>query len=135
MRTCDIEGCDKKHKGHGYCSAHIQTHRQGKIPQGVVARRTPMAKWGTEEDNGTSYRGAHERVKIARGKASEYMCDCGSPATEWAYMNNDLDEQHEMVEGGLNRPPRLCAYSLNPDNYQPMCHPCHVKFDSLVVTS
>lgn len=23
MRVCDVEGCEKKHKGHGYCSTHL----------------------------------------------------------------------------------------------------------------
>ncbi len=28
MRLCSIEGCEKKHKGHGYCGMHFQRYKK-----------------------------------------------------------------------------------------------------------
>jgi hypothetical protein len=71
------------------------------------------------------YRAAHMRVDAARGRASSYPCvgDCGRPAAEWAYDNADPDELVTAVGGQLRR------YSLDSDRYQPMCKPCHRRFD------
>lgn len=33
MRVCSIDGCAKKHKGHGYCHTHLENlRRRGEIP-------------------------------------------------------------------------------------------------------
>ncbi|WP_156623081.1 hypothetical protein [Mycobacterium sp. 1164966.3] len=71
------------------------------------------------------YRGAHMRVLAARGRASAYPCvgDCGRPAADWAYDNADPDELVSTVNGAPRR------YSLDPARYQPMCRPCHKRFD------
>jgi len=49
--------------------------------------------------------------------------DCGRTAAEWAYDNADPDELVAIVNGAPRR------YSLDNDRYQPMCKPCHRRFD------
>lgn len=72
------------------------------------------------------YRGVHTRVQAARGRASAYLCagDCGRLAADWAYDHTDPDELVTVVNGSL------CRYSLDSDRYQPLCRPCHRRFDS-----
>jgi hypothetical protein len=75
------------------------------------------------------YAGAHYRVKVAKGRAKDHLCEeCGKPAEEWAYMNGDPEELTE-----LRRPkgiPRLVAYSVHPEYYRPLCKPCHARADA-----
>ncbi|MDB4301961.1 AP2 domain-containing protein [bacterium] len=39
MRICDVEGCDKKHKGHGYCDQHYQMFKKTGDPLGYETER------------------------------------------------------------------------------------------------
>ncbi len=32
VRTCDVEGCGRKHKGHGLCALHLERRRLGSPP-------------------------------------------------------------------------------------------------------
>jgi len=61
----------------------------------------------------------------ARGRASSYSCvgDCGRPAVDWAYDNDDPDEVIDTVGG------KPLRYGLDSDHYQPMCRQCHQRFD------
>lgn len=71
------------------------------------------------------YSGAHERVRSARGAASDHSCiTCGKQALHWSYRHDDPDEMFDEMLA--NRP---MAYSVNPDHYDPRCVPCHKKFD------
>lgn len=80
---------------------------------------------GIPRDRVVGYRAAHARVQAARGPATCYPCagDCGRPAGEWAYDNADPDELVATVNGAVRR------YSLDSDRYQPLCRPCHRRFD------
>ena len=73
-----------------------------------------------------AYTTVHKRVVKERGSASEQACaHCGKRAQDWAYSNGDLNavRQDDGREAGL-------AYSLNPDHYDPLCRPCHHRFDA-----
>lgn len=35
-RRCNIEGCERKHYGKGWCNAHYLQHRAGKTPSGQI---------------------------------------------------------------------------------------------------
>lgn len=39
MRVCSIDGCEKKHKGHGFCSAHYQRFKKHGNPLGGKTQR------------------------------------------------------------------------------------------------
>lgn len=63
-----------------------------------------------QSDNPT-YRNVHERVRRARGKASEYGCvdDCGRQAEDWSQIHG--------TDG------------TDPEHYEPRCRTCHVAYD------
>ena len=54
----------------------------------------------------------HRRVEKARGKAKGYPCIwCGKPAVHWATIHG--------TDG------------TKPEDYQPMCQPCHLVYDGI----
>lgn len=76
-----------------------------------------------------SYHAAHIRVGRIRGRASDYQCaSCGLPAVEWSYRHGSRWEQTGMVNRS-GRLPRLGAWSPDPDDYDPLCRPCHRELD------
>lgn len=63
-----------------------------------------------------SYGGAHRRVYVARGKATDHACvDCGEQAAEWSYDGLDPDE----LVGENGRSGYSASYSLKPEHYVP----------------
>lgn len=66
---------------------------------------------------------AHRRVSNVRGKASRHLCSCGRNAQQWAYNHKDAHQKVGIV-GGVETP-----YSTDPEFYNPMCVPCHKRFD------
>lgn len=76
-----------------------------------------------------TYRTAHERIRIERGRAAEYQCaDCDAPAAQWSYDKTDPDELRQPNSNGWSGVTEL-VYSLDPYRYQPRCLSCHLKFD------
>lgn len=56
------------------------------------------------------YFGGHRRVRRARGPVKYQLCDtCGKQALHWAHIHNT-------------------SYD-DPENYRPMCQPCHWVYD------
>jgi hypothetical protein len=45
MRTCEVEGCTKKHKAHGYCSKHAQRVLRHGNPDTVK----PRGRWHLDD--------------------------------------------------------------------------------------
>lgn len=71
-----------------------------------------------------SYSAAHYRTRKAKGSATDHTCaECGGRAREWAYRGGAADEKWEEIDGYWH------PYSLEPDDYQPMCKKCHTAFD------
>lgn len=68
-----------------------------------------------------TYEAAHQRVRSLRGRASEYVCDCGEQAAQWAYDHSDPNELVSVTRG--------CVYSTDPARYTPMCALCHKRYD------
>jgi hypothetical protein len=67
----------------------------------------------------------HNRLEKTRGKASAHRCvACGNQAADWAYNNAGSDE----------RVSKWGRYSLNLDDYSPMCRSCHIKLDTALIT-
>ena len=91
-----------------------------------IGNRDPLKPWPDE----CSYNAAHLRTKSTRGKAKDHACiDCGNSAVEWSYNHSSAKEL-----AGLRAMPRsrdrVVAYSPDPDDYDPRCKSCHVKFDA-----
>lgn len=60
--------------------------------------------------NNAEYAANHNRVRKAKGKASDYPCvDCSKDARDWAHI-------HDKPKGDVN-------------SYQPMCRLCHQAYD------
>jgi hypothetical protein len=122
-RTCTLDGCDKPHFGHGWCSMHYTRWRRHGDPT-RCAIPTPRGFWKGDR---VGYAGAHYRTRIERGPASEHDCQhCGGPAREWALNHDTLAERLLTgTDGG-----RRVAYSTNPADYMPLCPSCHRKYDN-----
>jgi hypothetical protein len=86
----------------------------------MLARRDTTAatslaqweKWRAENGKALGYYGAHRRVRTARGPAKFQTCvGCGEGARHWAHIH-DTDP-------------------ADPQNYRPMCPPCHFEYDQV----
>jgi len=71
-----------------------------------------------------SYMAVHNRLRERRGSARSYTCPCGKQAQEWSYQGSE----HERVDAQGRR------YSVNPDDYAPMCFRCHRLMDKASIT-
>ena len=68
-----------------------------------------------------TYHGAHKRVRLAHGKATEHACvDCGGAAADWSYNHTDPNADIDV---------RGRVFSMQPEHYSPRCRSCHHKFD------
>ena len=67
-----------------------------------------------------TYSQAHLRLKKDLGCPAEYLCLCGEPAREWAYMGGD---PNELISDQGRR------YSLDQSRYVAMCFTCHRRRD------
>jgi hypothetical protein len=116
---CSIADCERTSFLTGLCQKHYRRKQVHGDPLYVQPK--------TGEYN-NCYRGdniaittAHYRVTVARGKACDHQCvQCGEQAKHWAYDHADPNEK----DGG-----KAGLYSPDPDHYQPMCVPCHKRFD------
>ena len=105
-RTCSL--CPRPHYGHGYCSAHWKRWYATGDPRPDV----PIGHRAITTE-GSLYRARHDRVYRERGKARDYACGhCGNPATTWA-------QKHETTGD-------------SPDEYMPLCWPCHAAYDDFI---
>jgi hypothetical protein len=126
--TCTIDGCNKRDDGpHGLCDMHVTRVRRHGNPLTV---NKPTVHCGAEhhswQGDSIGYNGAHNRVRLRRGSASNHNCvECGTQAEHWAYDHNDPNE----LKGTIVNSPSLMPYSADPNHYQPMCVKCHKRMD------
>lgn len=109
-RTCSIEGCSEAYYCRGWCRMHHQRWKTHGDPEKTLYVRTP------------TYASMHVRLRWHRGPAKDHVCvDCGERAKHWSYNN----------AGGANErvSPENRTYSLDIDDYEPRCQPCHWKLD------
>jgi hypothetical protein len=72
-----------------------------------------------------NYGSAHDRLIRKRGRAREHPCAlCQKDARSWALIAGRATH-HGPPRDGIS--PR--AYSLNPDDYVPLCAKCHWHYD------
>lgn len=98
------------------------------MPMGVYERtlqhNAAIAAAKTKDE--IRYHAAHKRIRLARGRAADHACiDCGGPARDWAF-NHDTPEERVRVDPVFGR-----TYSMDPDDYDPRCHSCHMKYDGV----
>lgn len=129
--TCTIDGCNKGDAGpHGLCDMHTTREKRHGDPLTIIPveeRKLPKGadhpNWKAED---IGYSGAHNRVRLRRGSASNHECiECGKQAEHWAYDHNDPSE----LMGTVDNCPSLMPYSADPNHYQPMCVRCHKRMD------
>jgi hypothetical protein len=121
-KRCSFDGCNSAHKAKGLCSMHYarltrtgdaSTVRVGKQKMGPESLR-----WGGDD---ITYDGFHRRLRRTRGLASTFQCvGCSKQAAHWAYDHTDPSE----VKSSKG------PFSTDLDRYQPMCVPCHKRFDT-----
>jgi len=112
------------------CNAHHQRLRlTGQIgsveilPKGtfVVTLSGPDHPFWRGDDVG--YDGVHQRLANSRGRASTYHCEhCHAPAAHWAW-------NQQITTATRTEERRNLRYSVNPDDYIPLCVTCHARFD------
>jgi len=107
--------CGKRVAAHSYCAKHLKRWETHGDPMVIGERNGRPPKYGVP-----GYGAAHRRTMRARGRASEHLCvSCDGPARQWALAV--LPIMHD-VDTGL-------GYSLDPNDYVPMCISCHYKAD------
>lgn len=120
---CRIDDCATVDIGPaGYCAKHATRVVRHGDPSAVLA---PRPLFGAENPRWTgeaaSYETLHQRVRHARGSAKKLSCvDCGGIAAHWSYNNSGVQER--VSPKG--------RYSLDIDQYEPRCVPCHSRFDA-----
>lgn len=113
LPACAVLDCQRKVKApdRSYCARHH--HTDAKHGQPTWTRPA-----------GVDYRSAHRAVQRTRGPATNHTCrGCGQPAQDWAYRHDDPAERSQQWYG------KTVTYSLDPAHYDPMCRPCHSRFD------
>lgn len=121
-KPCTVAECDGVADGGlGLCSKHYQRVRShGSADVVLPNHRYGDDHWAWKADPEVSYHNIHQRVRAACGAAEDHACvTCGGRARQWAYDHSDPDERSSK-----NGP-----YSSSVQHYQPMCVPCHKRFD------
>lgn len=107
---CASEGCTRRPRARGLCGSHYNVMMGYTKPSESGGRR------GRKRQELVGYRGAHLRVEAVKGKATEHKCiACGDQAREWSLDPNAV---HTYEDEGR-------VWSLNVDDYDPYCVPCH----------
>ena len=116
---CSIEECEKPIRGggRGWCNAHYVRWSTTGSPTTPFLSHT--YNWVGDD---ASYGVVHQRIRKAKGRAADHLCiSCGKSARHWSYDHLDPAEKTDAKLG--------VPYSLDPAHYQPMCQPCHRRFD------
>lgn len=113
------EEAKAKLKGRVFSESHRAKLRGPKSEEAKARMREarqarPLREW-------VSYEAAHYRIRGELGSARLQICACGEQANEWAFQHDPVGEVFESPEGK--------PYSLNFEDYKPMCHSCHAKMD------
>ena len=113
---CSADDCDRQAKTRGMCQKHYyRNYRKTSFGTGAgVVKRSIV-----------SYVGAHERVRKHKGFPSNFPCaECGGKATEWA-LSATADDLYAASNGRY----KGALYSMNVEDYLPMCRGCHCAYD------
>ena len=112
-----MDGCERPHHAHGYCTSHDYHF----ITYGDPLAQGPGKYTGRKRLEVPSYDGVHKRLMRDIGKASQFQCvDCGYQAEEWSYNGGCPNEHWELFPDGV-----WLAYTTDQSRYSPRCTPCH----------
>ena len=76
----------------------------------------------TKRSREPGYSSLHKRLAGERGPACGFLCvECGADAEGWAWTHRISDDTRWAADGR--------GYSLNAEDYAPMCVSCHRRFD------
>jgi hypothetical protein len=126
VRTCTATDCLGPAVRQGRCEMHYAKWRSTVTsPLPGVRPCSPSGSLASAwRGNDIGYAAMHDRVKTARGAASDHLCiDCGDAAAHWSY--DHLDPEERLQPDGRRGHP----YSLKIEHYQPRCAGCHARFD------
>lgn len=101
----------------GMCRTHYQKAKRENAPVVSKTRKTKTV---------VGYRMAHIRLTNTRGKAYEHWCvdGCGRTASEWSLSHDAETVLYSTVKNSMGK-----AYSLNAQDYDARCRPCHRLYD------
>lgn len=121
-QECAVAGCSNPPPYvFDWCKKHYQRWKKYGDPELTLRR----------ERRNDSYLAVHARVKKAHGKASQHSCvRCGEQAAHWACVRNAV--AHDVVGSAGRRTP--VKYSMDVDDYSPLCEQCHGQEDHSVLT-
>jgi hypothetical protein len=132
-RTCATCGkvflaakAEIKRRGGKYCSRdcyRANPPRTGSSPEQIALMKVERKGAGNPcyRGDAVTLGSAHDRIRAAKGRAGEYDCvNCGRPARDWA-LRHDAEQTKTARNGRV--------YSLNVDDYMPMCRRCHWHYD------
>jgi hypothetical protein len=120
--VCSIEDCDSNAIKDGYCRGHYTRLIIYGDPYGnAIIKELEEARLASEQwvNNDNEYIAVHRRLYRVRGSARAHTCSCGHQAIHWAYTYRC---PNELLS------PRG-AYSLNLEEYVPLCGLCHRALD------
>ena len=122
MRICEIENCDGEYHAKNLCKSHYNKQwMENRLGKGAVEEGAQNVK------SIISYDAAHYRVRVAKGKASDYKCvDCPEQAHEWS-LNEE--SEHLLIQASGHQAGR--KFSTNIEDYEPRCRSCHKKYDAI----
>jgi hypothetical protein len=149
MPQCTVDRCDVPAAARGLCvkhyarwkrhgDPHAVKYRTGSLPESTKAKISESHKasfpkgagsWAWQ-GNEVTYRGAHTRVRSMRGLASDYLCECGAKAQQWAFGHDPVDPS-AIRQGEIQTRGRtfVVPYSPHVQDYVALCHSCHRKLD------
>jgi hypothetical protein len=122
-QPCAMEGCHRLNESTGgLCGMHRKrVERHGNPHLAPPRHYYSGADHPAWKGDGLSYRGIHTRLRVLRGRASQYPCvSCGEPAVDWSYSHDDPNEKLS-AEGW--------PYSSDASYYSPRCRSCHCLLD------
>lgn len=125
-KLCIVESCEAKSRSRKMCPKHYQRWAKHGDPN-VRLTSTPPIHRGADHykwrGRDVGYHTMHKRVTAERGRAKEFRCGCGAPASDWAYDHTDPAELTDLVNG------YVLPYSTDVARYKPMCRSCHRALD------
>jgi hypothetical protein len=120
---CYVSDCTNKRTKGRWCAKHEARIRRHGDPDQVMHQRDRNIPKGEAHpfwNHQGSYVAVHLRLRKARGRAKDHECvECQTPARQWALTHN-RDKALSAPQG---------PFSLNLDDYEPMCVRCHKTMD------
>lgn len=129
--TCSVNGCTENSLAKNLCRKHYYRLKNSGTTELLPYNPPRGEAHPNYSGDAVGYLGAHRRVRVKYGLASQYNCACGKPAVEWAYTHDCPREMMEVRTDQRKGVTRPFPYSPDPDMYAPMCRSCHTSLDMI----